>query len=200
MQCKKFIAGFALAALAAVAVTGVQADEGPGGYPNKPIRLVVPFLAGGATDQMARGMAQKLAEALGQPVIVDNKAGAGGSIGAEAVANAAKDGYTLLYSTMGVLTINPSLYPNLKYDPATSFAPVGLTHVTANLLVVNPQVPAKSVAEPGGAGAQEAGWAEFQALRATAPAATCRASCSNRSPGWTCSMFPTRAAQPGFPT
>ncbi|MFC3216847.1 Bug family tripartite tricarboxylate transporter substrate binding protein [Comamonas sp. JC664] len=143
----------------------MQADEGPGGYPNKPIRLVVPFLAGGATDQMARGMAQKLAEALGQPVIVDNKAGAGGSIGAEAVANAAKDGYTLLYSTMGVLTINPSLYPNLKYDPATSFAPVGLTHVTANLLVVNPQVPAKSVAElvalarkkPGGLSFSSAG-------------------------------------------
>ncbi|WP_394680786.1 Bug family tripartite tricarboxylate transporter substrate binding protein [uncultured Comamonas sp.] len=162
MQRKQFIAGLALAA---VAMTAVHAGEGPGGYPSKPIRLVVPFLAGGATDQMARGMGQKLAEALGQPVIVDNRAGAGGSIGAEAVANAPKDGYTLLYSTMGVLTINPSLYPNLKYDPATSFAPVGLTHVTANLLVVNPQVPAKSVAElvalarkkPGGLSFSSAG-------------------------------------------
>lgn len=144
MRRMKFIAGLALASVAA---TAAHAGEGPGGYPSKPIRLIVPFLAGGATDQMARGMAQKLAEALGQPVVVDNRAGAGGGIGAEAVANAPKDGYTLLYSTMGVLTINPSLYPNLKYDPATSFAPVGLTHVTANLLVVNPQVPAKSVAE-----------------------------------------------------
>ncbi|MCD2514317.1 Bug family tripartite tricarboxylate transporter substrate binding protein [Comamonas endophytica] len=144
MQRMKLIAGLALAT---AAMAAAHAGEGPGGYPNKPLRLIVPFLAGGATDQMARGMAQKLAEALGQPVVVDNRAGAGGGIGAEAVASAAKDGYTLLYSTMGVLTINPSLYPNLKYDPATSFAPVGLTHVTANLLVVNPQVPAKSVAE-----------------------------------------------------
>lgn len=162
MQRKKFIAGLALAA---VAMAAAHAGEGPGGYPSKPIRLIVPFLAGGATDQMARSMAQKLAETLGQPVVVDNRAGAGGGIGAEAVANAAKDGYTLLYSTMGVLTINPSLYPNLKYDPAKSFAPVGLTHVTANLLVVNPQVPAKSVAElvalarkkPGGLSFSSAG-------------------------------------------
>lgn len=144
MQRMKFIATLALAS---VAMASVHAGEGPGGYPHKPIRLIVPFLAGGATDLMARGMAQKLAEALGQAVIVDNRAGAGGSIGAEAVANAPKDGYTLLYSTMGVLTINPSLYSNLKYDPATSFAPVGMTHVTSNLLVVNPQLPARSVAE-----------------------------------------------------
>ncbi|MET1117004.1 MAG: tripartite tricarboxylate transporter substrate binding protein [Comamonas sp.] len=144
MQRMQFIAALALACLA---MPAVHAGEGPGGYPSKPIRLIVPFLAGGATDLMARGMAQKLAEALGQPVVVDNRAGAGGSIGAEAVAHAPKDGYTLLYSTMGVLTINPSLYSNLKYDPAKSFAPVGLTHVTSNLLVVNPQLPAKSVAE-----------------------------------------------------
>jgi tripartite-type tricarboxylate transporter receptor subunit TctC len=144
MQRLQFIAALALASLAPAAV---HAGEGPGGYPSKPIRLVVPFLAGGAADLMARGMAQKLAEALGQPVVVDNRAGAGGGIGAEAVANAPKDGYTLLYSTMGVLTINPSLYGNLKYDPVKSFAPVGLTHVTSNLLVVNPQLPAKSVAE-----------------------------------------------------
>jgi tripartite-type tricarboxylate transporter receptor subunit TctC len=144
MQRMKFIAALVLAC---AAVTGAHAGDGPGGYPHKPVRLIVPFLAGGATDLMARSMAQKLAESLGQPVVVDNRAGAGGSIGAEAVANAAKDGYTLLYSTMGVLTINPSLYSNLKYDPVTSFAPVALTHVTSNLLVVNPQLPAKSVAE-----------------------------------------------------
>ncbi len=140
----KFIAALVLAG---VATTLAHAGDGPAGFPSKPIRLIVPFLAGGATDLMARSMAQKLAEALGQPVVVDNRAGAGGSLGAEAVANAAKDGYTLLYSTMGVLTINPSLYSQLKYDPVTSFAPVGLTHVTSNLLVVNPQLPVKSVAE-----------------------------------------------------
>lgn len=144
MQRMQFIAALALAA---AAVTAAHAGDGPGGYPVKPVRLIVPFLAGGATDLMARGMAQKLGEVLGQPVVVENRAGAGGGIGAEAVANAPRNGYTLLYSTMGVLTINPSLYGNLKYDPATSFAPVGLTHVTSNLLVVHPQLPVKSVAE-----------------------------------------------------
>jgi tripartite-type tricarboxylate transporter receptor subunit TctC len=84
---------------------------------------------------------------LGQTIVIDNRAGAGGGIGAAAVATAPKDGYTLLFSTMGVLTINQSLYPTLKYDPVKSFAPVALTHVTSNLLVVNPIVPAKSVTE-----------------------------------------------------
>jgi len=146
MRRKTLLTALALAA-AGLAPVAARAGDGPGGYPDKPVRLVVPFLAGGATDLMARGMAQKLAEAIGQPVVVDNRAGAGGGIGAEAVATAPRDGYTLLYSTMGVLTINPSLYPSLKYDPAASFAPVALTHVTSNLLVVNPRLPVKSVAE-----------------------------------------------------
>ena len=144
MQRKTFLSSLMLASLA---LTSAHAGDGPGGYPDKPVRLIVPFLAGGATDLMARGMAQKLSEAIGQPVVIDNRAGAGGSIGAEAAAAAPKDGHTLLYSTMGVLTINPSLYRNPKYDPVTSFSPVALTHVTSNLLVVNPQVGAKSVAE-----------------------------------------------------
>lgn len=118
-----------------------------GSYPDKPIRLVVPFPAGGATDLMARSLGQKLAERLGQAVTIDNRAGAGGGIGAEAVAVAAPDGYTLLFATMGSLTINPSLYKNLRYDPAKSFEPLTLTHNTSNLLVVHPSVPAKSVAE-----------------------------------------------------
>ena len=145
MQIRQLAARLALLAFA---TTGCAwAGNGPGGYPDKPVRLVVPFLAGGATDLMARSLAQKLSLELGQQVIVDNRAGAGGALGAEAVANAPRDGYTLLYSTMGVLTINPSLYASLKYDPATSFAPIALTHVTSNLLVVNPEVPARSVAE-----------------------------------------------------
>ncbi|WP_256734931.1 tripartite tricarboxylate transporter substrate binding protein [Variovorax sp. dw_954] len=117
------------------------------GYPDKPIRLVVPFPAGGATDLMARTMGQKLAERLGQAVVIDNRAGAGGGIGAEAVATSAPDGYTLLFATMGSLTINPSLYKNLRYDPVRSFDPITLTHNTSNLLVVGPDVPARSVAE-----------------------------------------------------
>ncbi len=116
-------------------------------YPEKPIRLVVPFPAGGATDLMARNLSQKLGERLGQPVIVDNRGGAGGSLGAEAVATAVPDGYTLLFATMGSLTINPSIYKTLRYNPLTSFEPVSVTHRTSNLLVVHPSVKATSVAE-----------------------------------------------------
>ncbi len=137
----------ALASALACMTWSAWAGNGPGGYPDKTVRLIVPFPAGGATDLMARSMAQKLAERIGQAVVIDNRAGAGGGIGAEAVASAAKDGYTLLYSTMGVLTLNPSLYRNLRYDPVTSFTPVGMTHVTSNLLVVNRQLPAQSVEE-----------------------------------------------------
>lgn len=118
-----------------------------GAYPDRPVKLIVPFPAGGATDLMARSLAQGLGEKLGQTVVVENRGGAGGTIGAEAVASAAPDGYTLLYSTMGVLTINPSLYPKLRYDPQRSFAPVSMTNLTSNLLVVNPDLKVSSVAE-----------------------------------------------------
>ena len=122
---------------------GAQAGD----YPDHPVRLVVPFPAGGATDLMARALAQDLGERLGQSVVVENRGGAGGAIGAEAVANAAPDGYTLLYSTMGVLTINPTLYDSLRYDPQKSFAPISLTNLTSNLLVVSNDMPVNSVAE-----------------------------------------------------
>ncbi|SAI65428.1 putattive exported protein [Bordetella ansorpii] len=126
---------------------GASGAVSAAGYPDHPIRLIVPFPAGGATDLMARALAQGLGEKLGQSVVVENRGGAGGSIGAEAVANAAPDGYTLLYSTMGVLTINPSLYPKLRYDPQSSFAPIAMTNLTSNLLVVSKALPVNSVAE-----------------------------------------------------
>ena len=135
-----------VAALFAVLFCAIQAPA-TAAYPDKPIRLIVPFPAGGATDFMARSMAQKLGERLGQAIIVDNRGGAGGAVGAEAAATAPADGYTLLFSTMGVLAINPSLYPKLRYDPQKDFAPVSLTHATANMMVVHPSVPAKSVQE-----------------------------------------------------
>ncbi|ALX84762.1 LacI family transcriptional regulator [Achromobacter denitrificans] len=125
----------------------ISAAVAAGAYPDRPVKLIVPFPAGGATDLMARSLAQGLGEKLGQTVVVENRAGAGGTIGAEAVASAAPDGYTLLYSTMGVLTINPSLYPKLRYDPQRSFAPVSMTNLTSNLLVVNPDLKVNSVAE-----------------------------------------------------
>jgi tripartite-type tricarboxylate transporter receptor subunit TctC len=95
-------------------------------YPEKPVRLVVPFPAGGATDLMARSLAQRLGERLGKPIVVDNRGGAGGTIAAEAVASAPPDGYTLFFATMGTLVINPSLCSKLRYDPVKDFAPIVL--------------------------------------------------------------------------
>jgi tripartite-type tricarboxylate transporter receptor subunit TctC len=116
-------------------------------YPNKPIRLVVPFPPGGPTDILGRAIGAKLGESLGQPVIIDNRGGAGGGIGADNIAKSAPDGYSLLLGTTGTHTINPNLYSKLPYDPVKDFAPVSLVVKYLNILVVNPNVPAKSVAE-----------------------------------------------------
>ncbi len=116
-------------------------------YPSKPIRLVVPFTPGGSTDILARSIGQKLTEAWGQPVIIDNVPGAGGSIGADRVAKAAADGYTLLMGHIGTLAVNPSLYPHLPYDPVKDFAPVAWVARVPNVLVVNPSVRAGTAKE-----------------------------------------------------
>ena len=116
-------------------------------YPTKPIRLVVPFPPGGATDILARDVAQKLTEAWGQSVIVDNRPGAGGNIGSELVAKSAPDGYTLEMGTVGTHAINASLYAKMPYDHVKDFTPVILVAGVPNVLVVNPSVPANSVAE-----------------------------------------------------
>lgn len=115
-------------------------------YPEKPVTLVVPFPSGGGTDATARLIAGAIGPILGQNIVVENRAGAAGSIGAQAVADARPDGYTLFFTTTGALVINPHLYKNLRYsiDDFTPIAPVG---ESANVLVVNPQVPAKSVKE-----------------------------------------------------
>ncbi|MGF6527724.1 Bug family tripartite tricarboxylate transporter substrate binding protein [Variovorax sp. PvP013] len=115
--------------------------------PERPVRLIVPFPAGGAADVMARGMAQRLGEALGTTVVVDNRGGAGGATAAEAVARSAPDGRTLFFATMGTQAINPALYPNLRYDPVKDFAPISVTHLTPRVLVVGPQVAARDVAQ-----------------------------------------------------
>lgn len=116
-------------------------------YPTKPVRLVVPFAPGGGTDLVARAIAQRLTEALGQTVIVDNRAGAGGVIGAEYVARAAPDGYTLLMGTPGGMTINPNLRVKSPYDVARDFAPISLATISPFILSVHPSLPAKSVKE-----------------------------------------------------
>src|SRR4029434_881793 len=116
-------------------------------YPTKPIRIVVPCPPGGATDILARDVAQKLTEAWGQSVIVDNRPGAGGNIGSELVAKAPADGYTLEMGTVGTHAINASLYSKMTYDHIKDFVPVILVAGVPNVLVVNPSVPASSVQE-----------------------------------------------------
>jgi tripartite-type tricarboxylate transporter receptor subunit TctC len=117
------------------------------GYPNKPVRLVVPFAPGGSTDALARLLAEELRAELGQPVIVENKAGAGGNIGGDMVAKAAPDGYTVLVTAAGPTVINPSLYSKMPYDPVKDLRPVTLLIQEPNLMAINPRIPAKTVAE-----------------------------------------------------
>ena len=117
------------------------------GYPSRPVRMVVPFAAGGTTDVLARILGQKLSESLGQQVLVDNRPGANGNIGAELVARAPADGYTIMMGFDGTLAINPSVYRKLAFDPVRDFAPVANVGLVALLIVVHPSQPAKSVAE-----------------------------------------------------
>lgn len=117
-----------------------------GVYPERPIRFILPFPAGGATDTIGRSIAQKLGESMGQNVIVDNRPGAGGNFGIELVAKSAADGYTLLLCSPSC-AISPSLYKKLNYDPQRDLAPISLVATIPTLLIVNPAVPAKSLRE-----------------------------------------------------
>ena len=126
--------------LGAMAQTGVN-------WPNRSIKVIVPFPAGGGYDFMARNLAQKLSDSLGQPVVVENRAGANGNIGSDVVAKAPADGYTLLLGGIGPQAFSAALYPKLSYDPMRDFSPVSLVASQPNLLVTHPSLPAKSVAE-----------------------------------------------------
>ena len=137
LQRAAFFAVLALTAVGAPAQT----------YPTKPIRLVVPFPAGGTTDILAREVGQTLSASLGQPVVIDNRPGAAGNIGSELVAKSAPDGYTLLMGTVGTHAINPSLYARLPYDHVADFAPVILVARVPNVLEVTPSLPVYSVAD-----------------------------------------------------
>src|SRR3954462_1208377 len=130
---------FALSALPAMAQTG--------NWPTKPIRYIVPFAPGGTTDILARMVGEKLGTVLGQPIIIDNKAGQGGSIGTAELARAAPDGYTIGGGTISSHAINATLYPKLSYDPVTSFAPITMYATQPNVLLLHPSVPASSLAD-----------------------------------------------------
>ncbi|MEO7252810.1 MAG: tripartite tricarboxylate transporter substrate binding protein [Casimicrobium sp.] len=136
---------FAAITLAISSACGTAAAQDK--WPSKPITYVVPFPAGGTTDILARIISQKLGPALGTTVIVENRAGAGGNIGADYVAKAAPDGYTILGGTISSHAINVSLYPKLPYDPVKSFAPIALIGTNANVLVVGAASPYKTVQE-----------------------------------------------------
>lgn len=132
----------ALAVGTAILALSVHAQDQ---FPSRPLTLVVPFAPGGPTDLMARTIASAIRPVLGQPMLVDNRPGAGGNIGAEHVARAAADGHTLLFGTSGPLAINSHLYGRLNYDPIGSFSPVLQVGHLPNVLVVHPSVPAKDV-------------------------------------------------------
>ena len=117
------------------------------GYPAKPIRIIVPYPPGGGTDTAARLIGQKLTESLGRTVIVENRAGANGLIGTEAMAKGAPDGYTVGMATPGPVTVGRSLYPNLAYDPERDLTPVILVNASPNVLAIHPSVPARTVKE-----------------------------------------------------
>jgi len=138
----RFAALFATILLAALPAAAAEDD-----YPNHTVRIVVPFAPGGSTDVVARILADKLQGELKQSFVVENRAGAGGNIGADVVAKSNPDGYTLLMGTTGVLAINNYLYKDMPFDPQRDFAPVSYTSLITNILVVNPNVPAKNVAE-----------------------------------------------------
>ena len=136
--------GRLLASLALISLAGAALAQA---YPTRPVRLVVADAAGGAPDQLARLVAQKMSESMGQQVVVDNRAGAGGAVGAESVAKSAADGYTLLMTTTAIYAILPNLRKDLPYDPVRDFVPIARIATASNVLVVNNALPAQNVAE-----------------------------------------------------
>jgi tripartite-type tricarboxylate transporter receptor subunit TctC len=138
IQRRRIVAGLLLPLVAG----GLHAQAT---FPSRPIQIVVPFPPGGSTDLLARRIGEKLAVALKQPVIVENRPGAGGTVGAAHVAKSAPDGHTLLMGVTGSNAIGPALYANLTYDPVKDFAPVSMASVSPLLLVVNPKVQAKTL-------------------------------------------------------
>ena len=140
--------GHALPLFAAIVLTTVLAStavRAGDNYPSRPVQMIIPFSAGGPTDIVGRVMGAKMGQLLGQQFIAENKTGAGGNIGAEAVAKAAPDGYTILVATVSTNAINPGLYKHIPYDAVRDFAPLGRVGVTPTLLLVHPSMPATDV-------------------------------------------------------
>jgi len=139
--------GTATAVLLAASLGSAPRAEAQSAYPNKPVRVVVAFTAGGTTDILARAVTQQMSEKLGQPFVIDNKPGGGGNIGTEFVVRAPADGYTLIVNSVGPMAVNQTLYKNMTYDPLADLVPVVQIADVPNVLVVNPEVPAKTMEE-----------------------------------------------------
>jgi tripartite-type tricarboxylate transporter receptor subunit TctC len=136
-----------LTLLGAAAVSWPLGAQAQADYPARPITLIVPYAAGGGNDVLARGVAEPMGKALGQAVVIENHGGAGGSLGTRQVAKSAPDGYTLGLGGTGTLAVDPTLYPNVGYDPRKDFAPVGLIATSPLIILVNPSLPAHNVQE-----------------------------------------------------
>ncbi len=181
-------------ALSAVAAPLSVAWPQAPGWPSKPIRIIVPGAPGGVTDIRARWLADRLAPVLGQPIVIENRGGAGGNLGTVAAARSAPDGYTLLIIHIGTMAINPHIYANPGYDPLTDLVPITRLGVGPQMLVVHKSVPANSVSElvdprQGQAGRAHLQLAGHRHARDTWPRACCCTSPASAQP--TC---PTRAA------
>ncbi|HEV7800520.1 MAG TPA: tripartite tricarboxylate transporter substrate-binding protein, partial [Burkholderiales bacterium] len=137
----------AVSIAAALCAIGSSQAATQDNYPTKPVRLVVPFTPGGSTDILARLVAKEITDTFGQQCIIDNRPGAGGTIGMEIAARSAPDGYTLVMGHIGTLAVNPALYSKLSYDPIKDFQPITLVAMIPNMMSVNPKIPAKTVKE-----------------------------------------------------
>src|SRR3954466_14425139 len=138
---RRFLSCLAVAACLLAALPAIRAA----GYPTRPLTLVVAFTPGGASDVLSRILGRKLEQILGQPIVVDNRPGAGGNVGAEAVAHSAPAGYTLFTGNNDILATNAALYKKINFDPVADFAPIGLIGSQANILEVNPALPGRSM-------------------------------------------------------
>jgi tripartite-type tricarboxylate transporter receptor subunit TctC len=136
-----------LATAAAAPLASLASRSAHAAYPDKPMRLIVPFAAGGNADFVGRLVSDFMGQTLGQPIVIDNRSGAGGSLGAEQAAKAAPDGYTLFLGSNGPLTVNPFVQAKLNYDPLKDFVPVGLANLAPHCLAVNADVKAKTIPE-----------------------------------------------------
>lgn len=163
----KFVLIPVMALAGALTAAPAAAAQEATAYPAKPIRLVVPFTPGGTTDILARMIGLKLSEAYGQQVIIDNRPGAGGTIGVEIVSRSAPNGYTLVMGHIGTFGVNPSLYAKLPYDAVKDFQPITLVALVPNLLSVHPGLAARSVKELIALGARDQGYGRKARLSAT---------------------------------